>query len=65
MSMRFLFWGNQKTFKAVGYVDHNRKPRYSQEYEIVGLDNADDTTLLQTSLLTFCDFSNNVLDVLE
>ena len=53
MSMRFLFWGNQKTFKAVGYLDHNRKPRYSQEYEIVGLDNADDTTLLQTSLLTF------------
>lgn len=52
--MRFLFGGNQKTFKAVGYVDHNRKPtRYSQEYEIVGLDNADDTTLLQTSLLTF------------
>ena len=37
----------RKQFKVVGYVDHNRKPtRYSQEYEIVGLDNADDTTVL-------------------
>ena len=50
--MKLLFGGNKKTFKAVGYVDHNRKPtRYYQAYQIMGLDNADDTTLLQTSSL--------------